>query len=63
MATSNYIVRDCPVCGKTISIPGGRDIPADIGYIKTKRRTVVLVHKNCMKERKQNGHNQGKESN
>lgn len=51
MATTNYIVRDCPVCGKIISIPGGRDIPADIVYIKTKRHTVVLVHKNCMKAR------------
>ena len=53
---STYITRECPVCGRTISIPAGRDIPDEIGYIKTKRHTVVLVHKNCMKVRKQNGH-------
>ena len=55
------ITRDCPICGQTITIWSGRDIPADIGYIKTKRRTVVLVHKNCMKERIQNGHIKSKE--
>ena len=59
--TNKYIVRDCPICGQTISIPSGKDIPPKIGYIKTKRRTVVLVHKNCMKVRKQNGHIKSKE--
>lgn len=50
MKTKLTITHDCPICGRTISILAGREIPADIGYIKTKRRTVVLVHKMCINQ-------------
>ena len=50
MKTKLTITHDCPICGRTISILAGRDIPADIEYIKTKRHTVVLVHKMCINQ-------------
>ena len=48
MLSKLTIYRDCPVCGKTIVLPAGRSIPDSVQYIKTKRRTVVLVHTNCI---------------
>ena len=44
------IARECPVCGKVISIVPGTTIPAGIEYIKTKRHSVVLVHTNCIQK-------------
>lgn len=49
---SMKIVRDCPICGQTIIIESAHDIPASITYIKTKRRTVVLVHTKCIEKEK-----------
>lgn len=46
------IVRQCPICNDTIVIKSARDIPKDIVYIKTKRHSVVLVHKNCIEKEK-----------
>ena len=44
------ITRDCPHCGRTICINVGGQIPPDIVYIKTKRHSVVLAHKNCIEK-------------
>ena len=52
MKTKLTITHDCPICGRTISILAGREIPADITYIKTKRHTVVLVHTMCLNQNK-----------
>lgn len=57
------ITRDCPICGQTICVMAGQTIPDSIGYVKTKRHSVVLVHKDCVyKGGKQNEHNQSKEN-
>ena len=56
MITKILLVHECPICGQTIAIMAGHTIPADITYIKTKRRSVVLVHKNCMRGELQNEH-------
>ena len=56
MTTKISLVHECPICGQTIAIMAGHTIPADITYIKTKRRSVVLVHKNCMRGELQNEH-------
>lgn len=44
------IIRDCPICGECIVVKSGREIPPRIVYIKTKRNSVVLVHKNCIEK-------------
>lgn len=46
------IIRQCPICNDTIVIKSARDIPKDIVYIKTKRHSVVLVHKDCIEKEK-----------
>lgn len=55
------IVRECPICNQYIYIKAGRSIPEGIQYIKTKRRSVVLVHTMCVdqKEEKTNEHIKG----
>lgn len=50
LTVAKTITHDCPICGRTISILAGHEIPDDIGFIKTKRRTVVLVHTMCLKQ-------------
>ena len=50
MISKISIYRECPVCGKVISVSAGHALPEGVQYIKTKRRTVVLVHTNCIKK-------------
>lgn len=45
------ILRECPVCNKVIYVKAGRSIPDGIEYIKTKRHSVVLVHKMCVNQK------------
>ena len=57
------ITRDCPICRQGICIMAGHTIPDEIVYVKTRRHTVVLAHKECVrKENKQNEHIQSKEN-
>ena len=66
MKTKLTITHDCPICGRTISILAGREIPADITYIKTKRHSVVLVHTMCLNQKRRertNEHIKSKEDN
>lgn len=48
------IVRECPICNQYIYIKAGRSIPEGIQYIKTKRRSVVLVHTTCVNQKEEN---------
>lgn len=48
------IVRECPICNQYIYIKAGRSIPEGIQYIKTKRRSVVLVHTMCVNQKEEN---------
>lgn len=46
---SNYdILRECPYCNIPILWRAGKPKPEGVEYIKTKRRSVVLVHTNCV---------------
>ena len=49
------MIGTCAICGKIICATKYVDL-SGVDIIKTKRHTTVLVHKNCMKERNQNGH-------
>lgn len=53
------MIGTCAICGKIICATKYDDL-SGVDIIKTKRHTTVLVHKNCMKERNQNGHIKGK---
>lgn len=46
--TKFTIMRECPYCGQIILWKAGRSIPDGVDYIKTKRHSVVLVHKECV---------------
>lgn len=48
------ILKECPVCNKVIYVKAGRSIPEGIEYVKTKRHTVVLVHKYCVNQEEVN---------
>ena len=48
ITTTSTITCDCPICGRTISILAGHEVPEAIVFIKTKRRTVVLAHAMCV---------------
>lgn len=52
-----YETDNCPLCGKTVSwlVNGTNN---DVIKIKTRRRTTVLVHKNCIEKEKRNGYKQ-----
>ena len=47
--TNLTICRECPVCGIPILWRAGTPKPDGVEYISTKRRSVVLVHTNCVK--------------
>lgn len=42
----NHVYPECPVCGKLIF----RDGLDKVEYIKTKRQTVIFIHKECVKK-------------
>ena len=51
------ITRECPYCRQGIVVMAGQTIPEEVIYIKTKRHSVVLAHKDCVaKGGKQNEH-------
>ena len=56
-------VNECPICGKIIPPFEYIAMPELFEKIETKRRSVVLVHKYCIKKvrEKQNEHKQSKE--
>lgn len=52
---------DCPICGRFIPAFEYIAMPALFEKIETKRHSVVLVHKLCLKKvREQNEHKQSK---
>ena len=59
MKTIDY--NDCPICGRTIAAFEYVAMPELFEKIETKRHSVVLVHKLCLKKvREQNEHKQSK---
>lgn len=51
-----YITSECPLCGVCVIWDTNGDNP-DVVKIRTRRRTVVLVHKDCIeKEKKEHEH-------
>lgn len=59
MRTIDY--NDCPICGRTIPAFEYIAMPELFEKIETKRRSVVLVHKSCIKNGGfKHGYNQGK---
>ena len=54
--TKLTISHECPYCGIPILWRAGTSIPSGVEYVKTKRHSVVLVHKNCIERRLQNEH-------
>lgn len=52
----NKIIRECPVCGETAIFNKDRlpEDPKNPVYIKTKRGSVILVHRSCYEQTKYN---------
>lgn len=60
--TKYDILTTCPICGDSVAWYNGR---ANNGlvYIKTKRKSVLVIHENCIQNERsvQNGHIKSKE--
>lgn len=68
MPKYQIITSTCPICGKPAQFDTSKfdDAKGQPYYIKTRRHTVVLVHKEChlnntYERRLTNGHNKSKE--
>ena len=67
MAAYKIITSTCPICGKPAEFDTSKhdDAKGQPYYIRTRRCTVVLVHKEChlntYERRSTNGHNESKE--
>lgn len=58
------IMTTCPICGDAVTWYNGRTNNGLV-YIKTKRKSVLVIHENCIQNERsvQNGHIKSKESN
>lgn len=56
------IITTCPICGNTVTWSNGRTNKGLV-YIKTKRKSVLVIHENCIQNERsvQNGHIKSKE--
>ena len=57
------IITTCPICGDTVKWLNGYT-NAGLVYIKTKRKSVLVIHQNCIQNERtvQNGHIKSKEN-
>lgn len=56
------IITMCPICGDMVRwLDGGTN--EGLVYIKTKRKSVLVIHENCIQNERsvQDGHNKSKE--
>lgn len=60
--TKYDIITTCPICGDTVTWYNGRTNKGLV-YIKTKRKSVLVIHENCIHNERsvQNGHIKSKE--
>ena len=56
------IYTTCPICGQSVTWYNGK-VNKDLVYIKTKRKSVLVIHKNCIQNegRTKDGHIKSKE--
>ncbi len=57
------IITTCPICGDSITWTNGATNAGKV-YIKTKRKSVLVIHENCIQNERsvQNGHIKSKEN-
>lgn len=60
--TKYDIITTCPICGDAVTWYSGRT-NSGLVYIKTKRKSVLVIHENCIQNERsvQNGHIKSKE--